>query len=251
MEAGVRELERKIASLCRRVASAVIGYDKEKSEGIVDENNNPVKITPAEVKRLLGASIYHREKAPKPIAGTALGLAWTGCGGTVLPIECISLPGGKGELKLTGSLGKVMQESAAAAFSLVRSRAAQWQVAEDYFSTRDFHIHVPDGATPKDGPSAGITIVSALASLLKNQPLAAGTAMTGEINLSGKVTAIGGLREKSVAALRAGVKRIIVPAENREEYLEIPEEIRNKLTVHFVSDIDEVLAVIFSPLKKK
>ena len=148
-------------------------------------------------------------------------------------------------MKLTGSLGKVMQESAGAAFSLVRRHAAKWGVNAEYFTTNDFHIHVPDGATPKDGPSAGVTILSALVSLLKDQPLRPHLAMTGEITLSGKVTAIGGLREKMVAALRAKATRVIIPQENAEEFNELPPEIRDHLEACFVSNYLEVLAAAF------
>ena len=236
MEAGVRELDRKIASLCRRLA-------REELDGTLPPG--AVKITPAKVRELLGARIFRKPAHRNLDAGCALGLAWTGVGGVTLPVECVAIPGGKGELKLTGSLGKVMQESAGAAFSLVRRHAGKWGVDAGYFNANDFHIHVPDGATPKDGPSAGVTILSALVSLLKDQPLRPHLAMTGEITLSGKVTAIGGLREKMVAALRAKATRVIIPQENAEEFNELPPEIRDHLEACFVSNYQEVLAAAF------
>ena len=240
MEAGVRELERKLAALCRRIARSLL-------DGEAGGENGAIRITPAKVREYLGARLFRREAPPAPLPGCALGLAWTEAGGVTLPVECVSLPGGKGELRLTGSLGKVMQESAAAAFSLARSRAAEWGVDPEFFSTRDFHIHVPDGATPKDGPSAGITIFSALVSLLRGKALRNRLAMTGEVTLSGRVTAIGGLREKLVAALRAGAAEVVMPRENSEEYEELPAELRSRLTPHFVADIDEVLSAVFPP----
>jgi len=162
-----------------------------------------------------------------------------------LPIEAISLPG-KGGLKLTGSLGKVMQESAETAFSLVRAHASEWGVEPTFFADRDFHIHVPDGATPKDGPSAGVTITMALISLLRNTALRPRLAMTGEITLSGRVTAVGGIREKVIAALRAGIDTVLLPEENRKDALELPEEIKSKLEFHYVSDFVEAMKIAFS-----
>ena len=238
MEAGVRELDRRIAALCRGIGRAILA-------GTAGAGGEAVKLTPALVHKYLGARVFHRETPPAPMPGCALGLAWTGVGGVVLPVECVALPGGKGELRLTGSLGKVMQESAATAFTLARRRAAEWNVEPDFFSTRDFHIHVPDGATPKDGPSAGITIFAALVSLLRGRALRDHLAMTGEVTLSGRVTAIGGLREKLVAALRAGAVNVVMPRENIEEYGELPEELRKRLSPRFVSDVDGVLAAVF------
>ena len=155
------------------------------------------------------------------------------------------LPGGKGELKLTGSLGKVMQESAATAFSLVRGLSPELGIAPEIFTVNDFHIHVPDGATPKDGPSAGVTLVSVLTSLLLGRALRPHLSMTGEITLQGRVTAIGGVREKVVAALRAGITDVVMPQDNAEEYAELPEAVRSKIAVHFVSDCRELLNTVF------
>jgi ATP-dependent Lon protease len=177
--------------------------------------------------------------------GYALGMAWTGVGGTVLPVEILAIPGGKGQLKLTGSLGKVMQESAETAFSLVRSVASEWNVDSEYFNTTDFHIHVPDGATPKDGPSAGVTMTMALLSLIRKKCLKSYVSMTGEVTLHGRVTAIGGLREKCVAALRAGIREVILPEENRKDFEELPEQVREKLEFHFVKDFREAVKAAF------
>jgi ATP-dependent Lon protease len=172
-------------------------------------------------------------------------MAWTGVGGVILPVETVAVAGGKGNVKLTGSLGKVMQESAETAFTFIRSRAAEWNIDAEYFNTHDFHIHVPDGATPKDGPSAGITISLALCSLLTGKALIPQLAMTGEITLQGKVTAIGGVREKLVGALRAGVKHIIIPEENRKDVEELPENIRKNLSVNYVKTFHDALSVAF------
>ena len=152
---------------------------------------------------------------------------------------------GKGELKLTGQLGDVMKESAEAAFSLLKSRAAAYGIAQELFEKNNIHIHVPDGATPKDGPSAGITMTSALYSLLKNVPTVPALAMTGEINLRGQITAIGGLKEKVIAALRSGVKTIVMPEENVKDLEDIPENVRAKLEFKPVGNIDEALKIIF------
>ena len=159
-------------------------------------------------------------------------------------IESVKVPG-KGNLKLTGSLGKVMQESAEAAFTYIKSRAAEWGIEAEVFEKNDFHIHVPDGATPKDGPSAGITITSALYSLLTGKRLKSHLSMTGEINLRGRVTIIGGVKEKVIAALRAGVRDVILPLENKKDLEDIPDEVKDKLKFHFVRNFDEALQIIF------
>ena len=176
-------------------------------------------------------------------------MAWTGVGGVVLPVESVAVAGGKGELKLTGSLGKVMQESANAALTIVRSGAGKYGIAQDYFTSNDNHIHVPDGATPKDGPSAGITMTLALTSLITGKPLVKNLAMTGEVTLSGRVTAIGGLREKLVGALTAGMKNILIPEENRKDLEDIPEYVKEKLAIKCVSSIDEALEYGFGKRK--
>ena len=239
MEAGVRELERVCGKVCRRL----VRHYLEAPETIVPK----LRIDAKMAHELLGARKFRSERATVTYRapGYAVGMAWTGCGGVVLPVEAALLPGGKGELKLTGSLGKVMQESAATAFSLVRGLAPDLGIAPEIFTKNDFHIHVPDGATPKDGPSAGVTMVSVLSSLLLKKPLRPRLSMTGEITLQGRVTAIGGVREKVVAALRAGIADVVMPKDNAEEYAELPEAVRSKLTVHFVSNCRELLNTVF------
>ena len=239
MEAGVRELERTCGKICRRLVRRFLEAQPQEAPEI--------RVGVQLAHELLGARRYRPERATAAYRapGYAIGMAWTGYGGVVLPVEAAMLPGGKGELKLTGSLGKVMQESAAAAFTLVRGFAPELGIASETFTKHDFHIHVPDGATPKDGPSAGVTMVSVLASLLLKKPLRPHLSMTGEITLQGRVTAIGGVREKVVAALRAGITDVVMPEDNAEEYAELPEAVRTKLTVHFVSNCRELLKTVF------
>ena len=228
-EAGVRSLERTIGSVLRKVAKQV-----------VEKKFDPVKdseITPEDVHKYLGAPRFlANEVSPKPEVGVATGMAWTSVGGTTLQVESIRMSG-KGELKLTGSLGDVMKESALAAFSFIRSRADEFGIDPEVFQKNDFHIHVPDGATPKDGPSAGVTLATAIFSLLTGKPVRNDFAMTGEITLRGRVTAVGGIKEKVIGALRAGVRNIILPEENRKDLENVPDEVREKLTFHFVSDV--------------
>ncbi len=242
-EAGVRQLERTIAQVCRKAARRLV-------EGKM-EMGKAHSITGRTVQELLGTRLFlmdEAEKSPEP--GVATGMAWTSCGGTILPVEAIAMPG-KGELKLTGSLGKVMQESAEAAFSFIRSHASEWGISPKVFEEKNIHIHVPDGATPKDGPSAGITLAVALVSLLTDTPLRPDLAMTGEITLRGKVTAIGGVREKTIAALRAGIKTVIMPEDNRKDAAELPEDISKQLDIHFVSRFEEVVKLALMPPEKQ
>lgn len=228
-EAGVRSLERTIGSVLRKEAKQV-----------VEKKFDPVKdseITPEDVHKYLGAPRFLADEvSPKPEVGVATGMAWTSVGGTTLQVESIRMSG-KGELKLTGSLGDVMKESALAAFSFIRSRADEFGIDPEVFQKNDFHIHVPDGATPKDGPSAGVTLATAIFSLLTGKPVRNDFAMTGEITLRGRVTAVGGIKEKVIGALRAGVRNIILPEENRKDLENVPDEVREKLTFHFVSDV--------------
>ena len=242
-EAGVRSLERVIAQLCRRIVRRLVAGEYA--------GDAVITVTPALVNELLGARKFLRDDAERtPGTGCATGLAWTAVGGVILPIETVAIPGGKGELKLTGSLGKVMQESATTAFTLLRSCAGEWGHDPEYFQKNDFHIHVPDGATPKDGPSAGITMLLAMISLLRGRPLRPLLAMTGEITLQGRVTAIGGVREKMVAALRAGIRDVLLPEENRKDFLELPENIRKHLNVKMVSDFRQAVEFAFEPTGK-
>ncbi|MBQ7402821.1 MAG: endopeptidase La [Lentisphaeria bacterium] len=243
-EAGVRTLERTIGAVLRKTARKVV-------ENKFDPKKDSV-ITPATVKKALGAPRYLNDEIPaSPEIGTAVGMAWTSVGGTILQIEALQIPGGKGELKLTGSLGNVMKESALAAFSYIRSKAHEYGIPDDTFTKNDFHIHVPDGATPKDGPSAGVTLSTALISLLTNTPVENKVAMTGEITLRGAITAIGGVKEKSIGALCAGVTDIILPEENRKDTEKIPDEVKKKIKFHYVKTAQEAWKIAVPKLKPK
>ena len=245
-EAGVRQLERTFAQICRKLAREVVEGGSEKKE---------IRIDPEKIHQLLGARKFMMDEAmPEPLIGVATGMAWTSVGGTILQVEAVMTPG-KGELKLTGSLGNVMKESAMAAFSFVKGHAKDLGITYKLFEKNDFHIHVPDGATPKDGPSAGVTLTTALVSLLTGKPVRHDYAMTGEINLRGHVTAIGGVKEKSIGALRAGICNIILPEENRKDLEDVPEDVLRQVKFHFVSEIDQVLKIMLakppkSPEKK-
>jgi ATP-dependent Lon protease len=233
-EAGVRQLEREIGSVARKIARQV-------AEGKVKRK---VSITEPRVRELLGKRKVFSEtgrRTSRP--GVATGLAWTPAGGEVLFIEATGMPG-KGILTITGQLGEVMQESAQTALSLIRSNAAEIvpELPDDWFATHDLHIHVPAGATPKDGPSAGVAMVTALASLLSDRPVRSDVAMTGEITLTGQVLPIGGLKEKALAAQRNHIRRVIAPRANEPDSEEIPPHLRRDLEFVFVSTIDEVLA---------
>ena len=231
-EAGLRNLERELANLLRRTA-------KQIAEG----EDPPRTIEEPRVRALLGPERFHLEQATRiEEPGTALGLAWTPVGGEVLPVEATIMPGAK-QLQLTGQLGEVMKESAQAALSYIRSHADALGIDPNFFETTDLHIHLPSGAIPKDGPSAGITLATALASLLTGRKVRSGIAMTGEITLLGRVLPIGGLKEKVLAAHRAGIKTVIIPAENEKDLEEIPKEVREALDLHLVENMDEVIKI--------
>ena len=233
-EAGVRNLERRLADICRKAATQVAKGKTQKTR--VDEKKLREWLGPP---RFLG-EVRKRTSAP----GVATGLAYTTVGGDVLFIEAAAYPG-KGRLQITGQLGEVMQESAQAALSWVRSHTAELGVAETWFAEHDIHIHVPAGAVPKDGPSAGVTMATAIASLVRDEPVASDVGMTGEITLTGQVLAIGGLREKSLAAQRAGLKRVIFPRENEPDLDELPPEARAAIEFIPVDTIEEVFAAAF------
>jgi len=236
-EAGVRNLERTIGKVFRKIATKIV-REKNKSD-------KRVKVNPEMVRKLLGPREFMLDEAEKySDIGVATGMAWTSVGGTILPVESTMMPG-KGNLKLTGSLGNVMKESAEAAFSFIRSHGKSLKIKDSIFKNNDFHIHVPDGATPKDGPSAGITMTVSLVSLLTNQMVKPELSMTGEITLRGKVTAVGGIKEKVIAALRSGVNTIVMPAENKKDLADIPETIKSKLKFHFVENAQEAFKVVF------
>ncbi|WP_067727259.1 endopeptidase La [Oceanobacillus damuensis] len=229
-EAGVRGLERQLAKLCRKAAKIIISKEKDK-----------VIVTEKSLEELLGKPIYsYGLMEQENQVGTATGLAYTSAGGDILSIEVSHYPG-KGKLTLTGKLGDVMQESAQAAFSYIRSRTTEFKIEPDFHEKYDIHIHVPAGATPKDGPSAGITIATALVSSLTGRAIKKEVGMTGEITLRGRVLPIGGLKEKSLSAHRAGLTTLIVPEENEKDIENIPESVRNELTFITVKHLDQVL----------
>lgn len=229
-EAGVRSLERQLASICRKTAKIIVSGDKKRV--IVTDNN---------IEEFLGKKQFHYGQAEKnDTVGVATGLAYTTVGGDTLQIE-VSLSSGKGKLSLTGKLGDVMKESAQAALTCVRSKAVELGIDEDFYEKYDIHIHVPEGAVPKDGPSAGITMATAIVSALTGKPIRKEVGMTGEITLRGRVLPIGGLKEKTLSAHRAGLTTIILPKDNEKDIEDIPESIREELSFHPVSSIDEVL----------
>ncbi len=232
-EAGVRSLERELAKICRKVVK----------ELTLDESLERRQVTTRNLDKYLGVRRHRFGRAEEQSEiGQVTGLAWTEVGGELLQIEAAAVPG-KGKLTHTGQLGSVMQESVQAALSVVRSRASGLGIAEDFHQNRDIHIHVPEGATPKDGPSAGIAMVTALVSVLSGIAVRSDVAMTGEITLRGKVLPIGGLKEKLLAALRGGIRLVLIPAENEKDLAEIPDRIKKDLEIRPVTWIDEVLEV--------
>jgi ATP-dependent Lon protease len=231
-EAGVRNLEREIGSVVRRATRMV-------AEG----RTAKITVNPKFVESALGAPRYLHDEVMerKLLPGTAVGLAWTPVGGDVLFIETTKMPGTK-SLVVTGQLGDVMKESVTAALSYVRSNAAALNIKPDFYEKTEIHVHVPAGAVPKDGPSAGITMLTALTSLLTDRPVKRRLAMTGEITLTGEVLPVGGIKEKVLAANRAGVTSVILPEQNKKDFFEeVPAEIRAKLSVHFVRSASQVL----------
>ncbi len=238
-EAGVRELERQIAKVCRKVARKIV--DGSIAKGI--------EISHQDIGRFLGVPKFRygeREQSLK--TGIANGLAWTEVGGELLTVEVALMPG-SGKLTVTGKLGEVMQESAQAAMSYVRSRALSLGLRPDFYDKIDIHIHVPEGATPKDGPSAGITITAAILSALTKQPFPNDLAMTGEITLRGRILPIGGLKEKLLAAKRGLIARVVVPRENERDLIEVPKKIRKGLEIVLVDHMDEALRIVFPEIR--
>jgi ATP-dependent Lon protease len=240
-EAGVRNLEREISALCRKAA-------RRRAEG----DETPLTITPEIVVQMLGAPTFLDEEMEERTKdpGVAIGLAWTPAGGDVLFIEA-SRMAGSGTLTLTGQLGDVMKESARAALSWFRAHAGAYGADPDFFKNAEIHLHVPSGAIPKDGPSAGVTIATALASELTRRPVRGDIAMTGEITLSGRVLPVGGIKEKVLAARRAGIREVILPRQNEKNVKEdLTEELRKDLTIHFVQTVEEVLLLALTPAPK-
>jgi len=243
MESGVRNLEREIANLCRKVARKIVTEGEAKT----------YSIKPADLEGYLGKKRFRYDiiKGVKKI-GVTTGLAWTIVGGVTLEIETVAVPG-KGKLNLTGQLGDVMQESAQTGISYIRSIADELGIEKDFYEKYDMHLHIPEGATPKDGPSAGVTMCVAMISTLTGRPAKQDIAMTGEITLRGSVLPVGGIREKVLAAHRAGIKKVLLPVENEPDIDEIPEKVREQMTFVIISDVHEALKEVLDdkPVKKK
>jgi len=236
-EAGVRQLERDLGTLLRKTATRIAS----------DQTAAPVTIDLDAVRDALGRQRFFQESAIRTaVPGVATGLAVTGAGGDVLFIEATAMPG-KGGLTLTGQLGDVMKESAQIALSYVRGHAAELGIDPSLFDEKEFHVHVPAGAIPKDGPSAGVTMVTALTSLLSGHPVRHTVGMTGEVTLQGRVLPIGGVKQKVLAAHAAGLTDVVLPERNRGDLDDVPEEVREQMAFHFAMTIDEVLSVALEP----
>jgi len=234
-EAGLRNLQRQIAAVCRKIARNTL------SQEVVDKSN---RITPEKVEDLLGPQKFYFEVAEaKDRVGVATGLAWTEVGGQIIFIEAAKMKGNN-NLILTGSLGDVMKESAQAAMSYIRSHADVFKISENIFDEHDIHIHVPAGAVPKDGPSAGLTIAVALLSLLTGRPCKRDIAFTGELTLSGRILPVGGVREKVLASHRAGVKAVIFPAKNEGDIKDIPDDIKKDLKIITTDELSEIVDLV-------
>ena len=235
-EAGVRELERKIASCLRKVA---VNFVKDPNIGVTTINVD-------KVKEFLGVPFFEdTQKEKEPQVGVVTGLAYTEYGGDILPIE-VNYFKGKGALILTGHLGDVMKESASIALDYVKSNAEEFKVDPDIFANNDIHIHVPEGAVPKDGPSAGVAMTCAIISCLSKRPVSPDVAMTGEVTLRGQALPIGGLREKSLAALRSGIKKIVVPKDNKKDVEELPKEVKESLQIVYMSSVEDAVKESFA-----
>ena len=234
-EAGVRELERKIGDICRKAAKEILEIRE------AGEEQEKIKVTASNLDKYLGKRKYSLDKADKePQTGIVRGLAWTSVGGDTLQIEVNVMPR-KGEIELTGQMGDVMKESALIGISYVRSIGSENHIDPEMFKENDFHLHIPEGAVPKDGPSAGVTMATALFSAITDRKVRSDLAMTGEITLRGRVLPVGGLKEKILAAKMAGIKEVLVPFENKKDIEEISQEIKEGLTITHVKTMKEVL----------
>jgi ATP-dependent Lon protease len=237
-EAGVRAMERELSKICRKAVKQLLIEKKENEDKL-----HRITVTPKNLDKFLGVRRYTFGMAEKQNqVGQVTGLAWTEVGGELLTIEAVTMPG-KGKTITTGKLGEVMQESIQAALSVVRARSRKLGVKEDFYQKNDIHIHLPEGATPKDGPSAGIGIATSMVSVLSGIPVRSEVAMTGEITLRGEVLQIGGLKEKLLAAHRGGIKTVLIPEENVKDLAEIPDNIKNRLEIVPVKWIDKVLEI--------
>jgi ATP-dependent Lon protease len=226
----VRSLEREIANLIRKATKELLLEDKDK-----------IRVSRRNLERFAGVRKFrYGEAEHEDLVGVSTGLAWTEVGGELLSIEAVTVPG-KGRMTITGKLGDVMQESVQAAKSYVRSRSLDFGIIPPFFDKNDIHIHVPEGTTPKDGPSAGVAMVTSIVSVLTKIPVKANLAMTGEITLRGRVLPIGGLKEKLLAALRGGIKTVVIPKDNEKDLAEIPDNVKKSLSIMPVTDVDEVI----------
>ena len=251
-EAGCRELQRKVAAVCRHVAVKVA----EKMDS--GDDSRPVeqwKIGPDELKTIMGPEEYQRDLLDQVgHPGVAIGLAWTPVGGEALVIEACHMAG-TGQLRLTGQLGDVMKESASMSLSWIRAHSHELELEEltkgDFLQKHDIHVHFPAGAVPKDGPSAGVAITMALLSMFWGRNLRQNTAMTGEASLRGLVLPVGGIKEKVIGALRHGIKRVIIPARNAKELVDIPDEIKSQLQIHLVDSLEQVIKLVFVQFPKE
>jgi len=240
-EAGVRLLARELAKICRKAVKKIVTSKEKLTKITVTEN---------ELEEYLGVARYRVGLADSENRiGQVSGLAWTRVGGDLLRIEATAMPG-KGKLSSTGQLGSVMQESVQAAMSVIRSRSEALGLADDFYETNDLHLHFPEGAIKKDGPSAGIAICTAITSVLTKTPVKANVAMTGEITLRGEVLPIGGLKEKLLAALRGGIKTVLIPHDNVRDLADVPDEVKNQLDIHPVQWVDEVLELALTSMPK-
>ncbi|MFH1862189.1 MAG: endopeptidase La [bacterium] len=231
-EAGLRNLERHLASICRKTAKRI-------TEG----NDKPLRISKSNYQNFLGVQKFQPDYVNrKPAVGLAWGLAWTPAGGELLSIECTWMPG-RERLQLTGHLGDIMKESAEIALSYLRSNAAKWGLAQDFIAKREVHLHIPEGSTPKDGPSAGVTMAAAMTSLFTDRPIRSDLAMTGELTLQGRILPVGGIREKIVAARRAQIQHVLLPKANQKDLDEVPNHIKEKIQFHFVEHISDALKI--------
>ena len=242
-EAGLRNLERSIAAVCRKVAHKIASTEVKPASSVISATSIPKYLGPPK--------FLQEEEREYDEVGVATGLAWTQFGGEILTIEVTRMRRAGGGLILTGSLGDVMKESAQAALSFARSHATTYGIDEKVFSRYEFHVHVPQGATPKDGPSAGVTLATAIVSLLTDNPIRKDVGMTGEVTLRGKVLPIGGLKEKTLAALRHGLTTLIIPHRNHKDLEEVPKELRKRLKFFFAKDLNDVLkhALVHHPIE--
>ncbi|GAG71336.1 unnamed protein product, partial [marine sediment metagenome] len=238
-EAGVRNLERSIVTICRKIAREIVSNEEP-----------PKRVISRNLEKYLGVpKIYPSEIEKKNMIGIATGLAWTPYGGDIILVEATLFPG-DGKITLTGQLGDVMQESAKASLSYIRSRAEKLKIDNKKFKDFDLHLHIPAGAIPKDGPSAGITMATAMASIFQNRPVKHDVGMTGEITLRGRVLPIGGLKSKILAAQRAGLKKVIIPEKNKKDLKDIPKSVKKALDIKFVNNVDEVFDIAIEKEKK-